>query len=208
MTSATADTAVPSQTAADRGERRVQLVQALPADVGRRDHDRGRRSRAAVACPNGSKPLVGNVSRRGRAPPSSLMWPPRGGRPATSKVGMNPRSFPKPCPRVSSISCQGVRSPGDLMITKRSWGAFSATALDLELRRPGIRTIVLGGVPRNSTSRSHGPGGGVGARRYELVIARDATTSLSVRSDECSMLRIFPRIARITDSSAVSFSSV
>src|ERR1700722_9090178 len=40
----------------------------------------------------------------------------------------------------------GLKQPGDVVITKRQWGAFHGTELDLQLRRRGIRTIVLGGV--------------------------------------------------------------
>ena len=117
-----------------------------------------------------------------------------------------PSPLPKTLPEGFIDLVPGRAQQGDLMITKKSWGVFSATALDLELRRPGIRRIVLGGVATQfgveSTARQ---ALGLG---YELVIARDATASRSVESHECSMRRIFPRIARITDSSAVSFSSV
>jgi nicotinamidase-related amidase len=117
---------------------------------------------------------------------------------------------PSPLPRIlpegfSDLS-PGLLQPGDLRITKKSWGAFSVPELDPELRRRGVRTIVLGGVAAQfgveSTARQ---GWELG---YELVIARDATTSLSVESHECSMRRVLPRIARITDMSAMSFSGV
>src|SRR5580704_3042636 len=38
----------------------------------------------------------------------------------------------------------GLMQSGDLQITKRQWGAFYGTELDLQLRRRGIRSIVLG----------------------------------------------------------------
>ena len=38
---------------------------------------------------------------------------------------------------------------GDLLITKRQWGAFYGTRLDQQLRRKGVRTIVIGGVATN-----------------------------------------------------------
>ena len=41
------------------------------------------------------------------------------------------------------------QSPGDIVITKRQWGAFHGTELDLQLRRRGIKTIVIGGVATN-----------------------------------------------------------
>ncbi len=39
--------------------------------------------------------------------------------------------------------------PGDLVITKRQWGAFYGTELDLQLRRRGIDTILLAGISTN-----------------------------------------------------------
>jgi nicotinamidase-related amidase len=34
-------------------------------------------------------------------------------------------------------------------VTKHQWGAFYGTDLDVQLRRRGIQTIVLGGVATN-----------------------------------------------------------
>src|ERR1700752_2207309 len=39
--------------------------------------------------------------------------------------------------------------PSDVIITKRHWGAFYGTELDLQLRRRQIRAIVLGGIATN-----------------------------------------------------------
>jgi nicotinamidase-related amidase len=40
-------------------------------------------------------------------------------------------------------------STDDYVVTKRQWGAFFGTDLDLQLRRRGIDTIVLGGISTN-----------------------------------------------------------
>jgi hypothetical protein len=40
-------------------------------------------------------------------------------------------------------------SDKDILITKRQWGAFYGTALDLHLRRRGITTIAIGGIATN-----------------------------------------------------------
>ena len=68
---------------------------------------------------------------------------------------------------------------GDLVITKRHWGAFTGTELDLQLRRRGVTTIVLGGIATNfgveSTARSANEFG------YSQIFAEDAMTSLSGR---------------------------
>ena len=59
---------------------------------------------------------------------------------------------------------------GDIVVTKRQWGAFYGTDLDLQLRRRGIATIVLGGIATNygveSTARD------AYERGYALVLRR------------------------------------
>ena len=46
--------------------------------------------------------------------------------------------------------------PGDFVITKRQWGAFYGTDLDLQLRRRNIDTIVLCGIATNFGVESAG----------------------------------------------------
>jgi nicotinamidase-related amidase len=93
--------------------------------------------------------------------------------------------------------------PADIIITKRQWGAFYGTELDLQLRRRGVRTIVLGGVATNfgveSTARD------AWERGYEIVIAEDVTSSLSSELHHFSMQHILPRIGIISSSAAISF---
>ena len=64
-----------------------------------------------------------------------------------------------------------------MVITKHNWGAFYGTELDLQLRRRGVGTIVLGGIATNfgveSTARD------AYERNYALVLAEDAMTSMS-----------------------------
>ena len=100
----------------------------------------------------------------------------------------------------------GLMQSGDLQITKRQWGAFHGTELDLQLRRRGIRTIVLGGVATQigveSTARQayeHG---------YELLIVKDATTSSDAEGHEMSMKHIMPRLGRIVQSSDITLTRV
>jgi nicotinamidase-related amidase len=96
----------------------------------------------------------------------------------------------------------GLMQSGDLQITKRQWGAFYGTELDLQLRRRHIRTIVLGGVSTQigveSTARQayeHG---------YELLIVKDATTSSVAEGHDMSMKHIMPRLGRIVQSSDIT----
>ena len=83
----------------------------------------------------------------------------------------------------------------DLVITKRQWGAFYGTELDLQLRRRGIRTIVIGGIATNfgveSTARD------AFERGYEQVFAEDAMSSLSAEGHRFAVNVVFPRIGRV-----------
>jgi nicotinamidase-related amidase len=114
--------------------------------------------------------------------------------------------LPKILPQGFTDLAPGLAEPGDLKITKKTWGAFSVPELDRKLRDRGVRTVALGGVATEfgveSTARQAWELG------YELVIVRDATTSLVLESHQHSMRRIFPRIARITDSDALAFSGL
>jgi nicotinamidase-related amidase len=115
-----------------------------------------------------------------------------------------PSLLPKVLPEGFADLAPGLATPGDLLITKHSWGAFFGTDLDVELKRRGVRTIVLGGVATQfgveSTARQ---GWDLG---YELVIARDVTTSMAAEPHDRTMRHIFPRISRVTESGALSFS--
>ena len=125
-------------------------------------------------------------------------------RPDETRRVDEPSPIPKILPEGFADLAPGLAKPGDLLITKHSWGAFFGTDLDAELKRRGVKTIVLGGVATQfgveSTARQAWELG------YELVIAADATTSMGIEPHERTMRHIFPRIARVTDSSALCFS--
>jgi nicotinamidase-related amidase len=80
----------------------------------------------------------------------------------------------------------------DIRITKRQWGAFYGTELDLQLRRRGVRTIVIGGISTNfgveSTARD------AWERNYALVFAEDATASFDGAAHAFAFENIFPRL--------------
>jgi len=90
---------------------------------------------------------------------------------------------------------------GDIKIIKRQWGAFYGTDLDLQLRRRGITTLVLGGISTNigveSTVRNAWELG------YELVLVEDICSAHNKEQHDNSMHNIFPRIARVRGSAEV-----
>ena len=85
--------------------------------------------------------------------------------------------------------------PGDLVFTKHNWGAFYGTDLDLQLRRRGISTIVLGGIATNigveSTARQ------AHERNYQVIFAEDAMTDLTEAGHRHAVDVVFPRIGRV-----------
>jgi nicotinamidase-related amidase len=85
--------------------------------------------------------------------------------------------------------------PGDLVITKHQWGAFYGTELDLQLRRRGVNTIVIGGIATNfgveSTARD------AWERNYAMVFAEDAMASVSAEAHHFAVGTIFPRLGRV-----------
>jgi nicotinamidase-related amidase len=93
------------------------------------------------------------------------------------------------------------QAPGDLVITKRQWGAFHGTELDLQLRRRGVTTIVLGGISTNigveSTAR------GAYERGYAQVFVEDATACASADAHRYVMSTIFPRLGRVRSTAQV-----
>jgi nicotinamidase-related amidase len=84
---------------------------------------------------------------------------------------------------------------GDFVITKKQWGAFYGTELDLQLRRRGITTIVLCGIATNigveSTARFAFEYG------FQQIFVEDAMTTRSAAEHEMSVKSTFVRLGRI-----------
>ncbi len=118
--------------------------------------------------------------------------------PADVPAPFNASSLP---PNWSELVPDIGPEPGDLVITKRQWGAFYGTELDLQMRRRGVQTIVLGGISTNigveSTARSayeHG---------YAQVLVEDAMASNSSEAHDFAVKTIFPRIGNVRSTDEV-----
>ena len=104
-------------------------------------------------------------------------------------------------PDFATIVPELATSDRDIVIGKRQWGAFYGTDLDLQLRRRGVRTIVLGGISTNygveSTARD------AYERNYGIVFVEDAMSARSAEDHAFALTRIFPRIGRVASTSDV-----
>ncbi len=85
--------------------------------------------------------------------------------------------------------------PGDVVITKRQWGAFYGTELEMRLRRGGIRTLVLAGIATTygveSTARFAYEYG------YAQVFAADAITDRSAEAHRVAVEYVLKRVGRV-----------
>lgn len=84
---------------------------------------------------------------------------------------------------------------GDIIITKKQWGAFYGTELDLQLRRRGIKTIVLCGIATNygveSTARFAYEYG------YNQIFAEDAMAAMSEEQHNNTVNHVLKRIGLV-----------
>jgi nicotinamidase-related amidase len=130
--------------------------------------------------------------RGGGEPDGGDAWRPDADQP--SPKGPRPTGWDQLLPEL------GVQ-PRDLLITKRHWGAFYGTDLDLQLRRRGIDTLVMGGIATNfvveSTARD------AAERGYRVIFVEDAMAARSHEEHQYPLARIFPRIGRVVGSSMV-----
>ena len=84
------------------------------------------------------------------------------------------------------------RQPSDHVVTKLTWGAFTHTDLESYLRQAGVTQVVMAGVATSigveSTARYAYELG------FNVAIAVDAMTDLSIDAHDNSIQRIFPRL--------------
>ena len=102
----------------------------------------------------------------------------------------------KPLPAIASeIAPAAGFQPGDILVTKRHWGAFAGTDLEQQLKSRGIDTVVLTGISTNagveSTARQ---GTGLG---FAFVLVEDACSSQNAEHHRFAFENIFPRLARV-----------
>jgi nicotinamidase-related amidase len=109
--------------------------------------------------------------------------------------GENPWANRQMPPDWSDIVPELGPKSGDFIITKKNWGAFYGTDLDLQLRRRKIDTVVLCGIATNigveSTARFAYEFG------YNQIFVEDACNSFSPETHEFAIKNIFPRMGKI-----------
>jgi nicotinamidase-related amidase len=102
----------------------------------------------------------------------------------------------KPIPAVASeIAPSAGFQPGDILVTKRHWGAFAGTDLEQQLKTRGVDTVVLTGISTNSGVESTArQGTGLG---FAFVLIEDACSGQDAEQHRFAFEKTFPRLARV-----------
>ncbi|MDH6139537.1 nicotinamidase-related amidase [Kitasatospora sp. GP30] len=89
----------------------------------------------------------------------------------------------------------GLVQDGDVVVVKRTIGAFYGTGLDEQLRALGVDTVVLAGLVTTmgveSTARAAADHG------YQLEFVADAMSGLAADEHEFAVQRTFPRFGEV-----------
>jgi nicotinamidase-related amidase len=84
------------------------------------------------------------------------------------------------------------RQPSDIVVTKRTWGAFASTDLEARLKRLGVSQVVVTGVATGtgveSTARQAYEQG------FNVTLAIDAMTDMRSEAHDYSVANVFPRL--------------
>ncbi|RLV50214.1 isochorismatase family protein [Nocardioides mangrovicus] len=94
--------------------------------------------------------------------------------------------------RWDELSDELTGHPEDVVVTKRNWGAFHGTGLDVQLRRRGVTQVFLTGIATTagveSTARAAHEHG------YHVVVVTDAVADRSADHHRHSVEHVFPRL--------------
>lgn len=132
--------------------------------------------------------FAANFADAVRVPVDSPMQPPPGG-----------------IPKDFADLADGLAAPSDVRVTKHQLGAFYGTDLDVQLRRRGIKTIVLGGVATNIGVESTARQGW--ERNYQLLLVEDITSGFSSEMHSFAVTSIFPLISRVVKAADIKLGS-
>jgi nicotinamidase-related amidase len=84
------------------------------------------------------------------------------------------------------------QQPGDVLVTKKTWGAFASTDLESQLRAKGVTQVVVAGVATGTGVES------TARQAYELgfhvTLAVDAMTDMRAEAHAYSVASVFPRL--------------
>jgi len=97
-----------------------------------------------------------------------------------------------PAPDFADFIPELDQQPGDIVVTKKTWGAFASTDIDARLKALGVTQVVVIGVATGtgveSTARQAYEAG------FNVTLAIDAMTDSRPEAHDYSLAKIFPRL--------------
>lgn len=112
-----------------------------------------------------------------------------GGAPGRAEQSRPPRDLPADW---TDILPELDRRPEDILVTKRTWGAFASTDIEQKLKGLGVTQVVLTGVATSigveSTARQAFEAG------FNVTLAIDAMADLKPEAHSASIANIFPKL--------------
>ncbi|MDH7795109.1 MULTISPECIES: isochorismatase family protein [unclassified Beijerinckia] len=104
-----------------------------------------------------------------------------------------PRRVPDPLPEgFVDILPELGQQPDDIVVTKRTWGAFASTDLEARLKKLGVTQVVVTGVATATGVEA------TARQAYELgfnvTLAVDAMTDTCAQAHDYSISFVFPRL--------------
>jgi nicotinamidase-related amidase len=98
-----------------------------------------------------------------------------------------------PQPEGSELAVEPRRQ--DVVVVKKTWGAFGSSTIDEVLRKHDITTVVLGGIATNFGVESTGRG--ADDHGYEAVFVTDAMTGLEQHAHDFAVEYVFPKLGKV-----------
>ena len=110
---------------------------------------------------------------------------------AKGRTEQPPKAFPTP-PGWTELVPELGTHPDDILVTKKSWGAFATTELEQRLKALGVTQVVITGIATatgvEATARQAFEAG------FNVTLAIDAMTDRTVEAHEYSVQQVFPRL--------------
>ncbi len=122
------------------------------------------------------------------------------GRPA-GRTEQGPRSNLTLSEGWTDLLPQLDQQPNDIVVTKRSWGAFASTDLEHRLKARGVTQVVVTGVATSvgveATARQAYEQG------FNVTLALDAMTDMREEAHDHSIRNVFPRLGETGSSKEI-----
>jgi nicotinamidase-related amidase len=104
----------------------------------------------------------------------------------------HPRPASSPMEGWTDLIPELNRQPDDIVVTKRTWGAFASTDLEAQLKVRGVTQVVIAGVATATGVES------TARQAYELgfnvTLAIDAMTDRRAEAHDYCVTQVFPRL--------------